>query len=129
MDIYHRNYRKLLQLIPTLHEIQSATKLTAPGYMDLDLDIVERHHKKIVIELGHHFKHHSGDMIPDPDMTITVYSADETVEVLTYQDCFGFRQVYRDDMMAFSPTLKAELNSFLDQWLTKLLKQGHKLRP
>lgn len=75
MDIYHRNYRKLLQLIPTLNQIQSAEKLTAPGYMDLNLDILNRHHKKTAIALSHYYKHHSGDMMPDPDMTIAMTDA------------------------------------------------------
>lgn len=127
MNIYCRNYRKLLKLIPTLLDIKTAAKLTAPGYMDLNVDILNRHHKKIVIALSHYYKHPSGDMIADPDMTIAVYTESESVEVLTYQDCFGYRTVYSEDMSAFSPTAKKELNSFLGQWLTNLLNQGHTL--
>lgn len=128
MDIYRQNYRKLLQLIPSLHAIESAIKLTAPGFMALNIDILHRHHKKTVIALSHYYKHHSSDMIPDPDMTLAVYSETETVDVLAYQDCFGYRQVYSDDMMSFSPSTKKELNSFLDQWVTNLLEQGHTLQ-
>ena len=128
MDTYQKNYRKLLQLIPTLYQIKSAAKLTAPGYMNLNLDILNRHHKKTVIALSHYYKHPSGDMIADPDMTIAVYSENETIEALTYQDCFGYRKVYDDDLMAFSPSTKKELNSFLGQWLTNLLEQGHAIR-
>jgi len=50
-----------------------------------------------------------------------------TIEALTYQDCFGYRKVYDDAPMAFSPSTKKELNSFLGQWLTNLLEQGHTL--
>lgn len=128
MDIYHQNYRKLVQLIPTLHEIKSAVKLIAPGFMDLNVNILHCHHKKIVIALSHYYKHPSGDMIADPDMTIAVYSEAQTIEALTYQDCFGYRRVYSDDMTAFSPSTKKELNSFLGQWLTNLLEQGHTLQ-
>lgn len=127
MNIYCRNYQKLLKLIPTLLGIETAAKLTAPGFMNLNIDILNRHHKKIVIALSHYYKHPSGDMIADPDMTIAVYTEAESVEVLTYQDCFGCRRVYSEDMSAFSPSAKKELNSFLGQWLTNLLNQGHTL--
>jgi uncharacterized protein YqiB (DUF1249 family) len=128
MDIYHRNYQKLLKLIPTLLDIKSAAKLTASGFMDLNVDILLRHHKKIEIALSHYYKHPSGDMIADPDMTIAVYTEAQSVEVLTYQDCFGYRKVYSDDMMAFSPSTKKELNAFLGQWLSNLLEQGHEIK-
>ena len=41
-----KNYRKLLQLIPTLNQIKSYAKLTTPGYMPLNVDILSTHHKK-----------------------------------------------------------------------------------
>jgi len=128
MDIYQKNYRKLLQLIPTLHQIKSYVKLTAPGYMPLNIDIMSTHHKKIVIALSHYYKHPSGDMIADPDMTIAVFVENETIEALTYQDFFGYRKVYDEDFAVFSPTTKKALNSFLGQWLTNLLEQGHTIR-
>lgn len=128
MDIYQENYRKILQLIPTLHKMKSAAKLTAPGFMDLNVHIMHRHHKKLVIALSHYYKHRSGDLMPDPDITIALYSATQTAEVLMYEDCFGYRKVYSDDGTAFSPSNKKELNSFLEQWLTNLLKQGHAIR-
>jgi uncharacterized protein YqiB (DUF1249 family) len=127
MNVYCPNYQKLIQLIPTLLDTRTAAKLTAPGFMNLNVDILNRHHKKIVIALSHYYKHPSGDMIADPDMTIAIYIETESVEVLTYLDCFGFRTVYSADGMAYSPSTKKELNSFLGQWLTNLLEQGHTL--
>lgn len=127
MNIYSRNYKKLLKLIPTLLDIKTSAKLTAPGFMNLNVDILNRHHKKIVVALSHYYKHPSGDMIADPDITMAVYTEAESVDVLTYQDCFGFRTVYSPDGMAFSPSTKKELNSFLGQWLTNLAEQGHTL--
>ena len=50
----------------------------------------------------------------------------ETVEALTFQDTYTYREVYvngnRVDVKA-----KEELNEFLLQWLTNLIDQGHKL--
>jgi hypothetical protein len=61
--------------------MQMAAKLTAPGFMNLNV-VLSRHHKKMVIALSHYYKHPSGDMIADPDITIAVYTAAESVEVL-----------------------------------------------
>lgn len=127
MNIFEKNYQKLLRLIPSLLEINTAAKLSSDGYMSLNLDILNRESKKLTIALSHYYKHPSGDMIADPDMTIIVYIEAKMIEVLAYQDCFGYRRVYSDDMMAFSPSAKKELNSFLGQWLSNLLNQGHKI--
>ena len=86
MNIYCRNYQKLMQLIPTLPDMKTASKLTAPGFMNLNVDVLSRHRKKIVVALSHYYyKHPSGDMIADPDMTIAVYTQTQSVEVLAYQ--------------------------------------------
>jgi uncharacterized protein YqiB (DUF1249 family) len=127
MNLHEKNYQKLLQLIPSLLNIKTAAKLNADGYMSLNLDILNRQPKKLLIALSHYYKHPSGDMIPDPDITIAVYMEMKIVEVMTYQDCFGFRRVYSEDLMAVSPSSKKELNSFLGQWLTNLLNQGHQI--
>jgi len=57
-------------------------------------------------------------------MTVEMHLLAETAGVLTYSDCFGSRKVFCPELMAFSPLAKAELNNFLDQWLTKLIAQG-----
>jgi hypothetical protein len=67
--------------------------------------------------------HLSGDVIQDLCFHVAAYLGNETVEVLTYQDCFGYRQVYSNNMMAFSPSIKAELNDIFGRWLTILLYQ------
>lgn len=57
-------------------------------------------------------------------MTIEVFPLAETVGALMYIDCFGSRKVFCSELMAFSPMAKAELNNFLDQWLTKMIAEG-----
>lgn len=59
-------------------------------------------------------------------MTVEVFLAAEAVGALTYKDCFGSRRVFCAEMMAFSPMAKAELNNFLDQWLTKMIADGRR---
>jgi uncharacterized protein YqiB (DUF1249 family) len=61
-------------------------------------------------------------------MVIRIDTKAETVEALTFQDTYIYREVYPDrdrvDLKA-----KKELNEFLLQWLTNLIDQGHKLAP
>ena len=53
-------------------------------------------------------------------------------EAMTYQDSFGYKEVYHDldpetgKYRKVAPKLKKELNSFLNKWLSNLLQQGHK---
>ena len=72
-------------------------------------------------------------MIADPDMEVKVYPARRMAEAMTYQDSFGYQQVYHDfdpetgQYRKFAPKVKKQLNSFLNKWLSNLLQQGHKI--
>ena len=46
-----------------------------------------------MLALSHYYKHPSGDLIPDPDMTLQVLRDAQTAKALTYQD------KYRDDVV------------------------------
>lgn len=124
MELYHQNYIKLLQLLPGLHDMRGPAKLTALGHNDVNIDVIERHKHRLVLRMSHYLQRLHGPAIPDPDMTVEVFLAAETVGALTYTDCFGSRRVFCPEMMAFSPMAKAELNNFLDQWLTKMIADG-----
>lgn len=126
MDLYQQNYRKLLQLLPDLHDMSGPAKLTALGHEDVNIDVIERHKHRLVLRMSHYLERLFGTSIPDPDMTIEVYLLAETVGVLTYSDCFGSRKVFCPELMALSPLAKAELNNFLDQWLTKMIADGRR---
>lgn len=124
MELYHQNYIKLLQLLPGLHDMTAPAKLTALGHTDVHVDVIERHKHRLVLRMSHYLQRLHGAAIPDPDMTIEVYLMAETVGALTYCDCFGSRKVFCPELMAFSPLAKAELNNFLEQWLTKMIAEG-----
>lgn len=124
MSIYHHNYSKLLQLLPGLHDMTESVKLMALGQTDVHVDVIERHKHRLVLRRSHYLQRLSGAAIPDPDMTVEVYFLAETVGVLSYCDCFGFRKVFCPELMAFSPLAKAELNNFLEQWLYKMIADG-----
>ena len=119
-------YFKLLDVIPDLNSIEEHGKSVVPGYMDLNLDILHRTPDRIIIALSHYYKHSSGDMIADPDMEIAVYQKQEYAEALTYQDSFGYQSVLVDSGQVNS-RLQRDLNTFLSQWLTNLIGQGHQI--
>ena len=61
-------------------------------------------------------------------MVITIDTKTETVEALSYQDTYIYREVYPEGGQT-DVRAKKELNEFLLQWLTNLIDQGHKLVP
>lgn len=123
---YEDNYKKLIRLIPDLESGNfEAKKLRSEGFMDLNVDLLLCEKHRILVALSHYYKHPSGDMIADPDMEIAVYPERKMAEALSYQDCFGYRRVYPSEDQV-DPRAKKELNSFLSQWLSNLLSQGHR---
>jgi hypothetical protein len=113
-------YRKLLTVIPNLRAVQSHSKLTADGYMDLHLDILYRANDTARIAIAHNYTE-NGDVIPDPDMELVVDFRGQTVNAKTYQNLYVY-SVVEDGNEA----LQRELNEFLDMWLDNLIEQGHK---
>ena len=128
--IYETIYKKLYRLIPTLDSIEvgNAVTLKADAFMDLHVDVLHVGTYKDMactrIALSHDYRHPSGDLIPDPDMEVAIYPKLCMAEALTYQDSFGYQEVY-PDLHHVRPQLKKELNRFLSQWLSNLLQQGH----
>jgi uncharacterized protein YqiB (DUF1249 family) len=119
-------YEKLWKVIPDLFEIKSHGKsIIGGGVMDLSLDILSRDDVKLMIALGHYYKHPSGDMVADPDMEIAVYINQYLAEALSYQDAEIYRVVYSPDRMHVDVRAKRDLNEFLDEWLSKLIEQKH----
>lgn len=125
-DIHSRIYSKLFQLIPNVMTFREALKLKAPGFMDLNVDLIEETKEYRVIALSHYYKHQSGDMIPDPDMVVRIQKQSHTAEALSFQDMYRYVEVYSEREESANRKVKAELNQFLDFWLSNLLAQGHK---
>lgn len=127
IDVIQVNiYEKLWKVIPDLFEIKSHGKsIIGGGVMDLSLDILNHTDSKLIIALGHYYKHPSGDMIADPDMEIAVYKYQKFAEALSYQDAYIYRVVYSADRMQVDLRAKRDLNEFLDQWLSCLIDQKH----
>lgn len=123
-DMHSRIFHKLLDVIPDILTIEEHGKSKVEGFMDFSVDILHRTPERIIVALSHYYKHHSGDMIADPDMEVAVYPSREYAEALTYQDSFGYQSV-KLDAGQVNVRLQGDLNKFLSQWLTNLIMQGH----
>ena len=126
MNTQKEIYKRLVRLIPNLYSIKESGKSVASGFMDFSLDILQRKGDVLRIAISHYYKHTSGDMIPDPDMEVMVNRKTETAEALTYQDTYGYQEVYSEDGSC-NESLQKSLNEFLLMWLSNLHEQGHKI--
>jgi hypothetical protein len=91
MDHTKEIFTRLLRVVPNLRNIGSYAKLSAAGFMDLHVDILSKNGNIWRISLAHNYKS-GGDVIPDPDMEVTVDFAAETAQAETYQDTYGYRE-------------------------------------
>lgn len=125
-------YKRLYKLIPDLDSIEEYRALEADQCMKLGVDILHKDDKGIVVALSHYYKHSSGDLIPDPDMTLYISKREKRVYALTYQDMYRYDEVYSDcdtfsgELLHSNFFIKQSLNAFLGQWLLNLIEQGHK---
>lgn len=137
MQPYSSIYRKLMQVIPDLiKHIQEgkhhgkSEKDPKGGLMNLNYDFIGKDKKgNYIIALSHYFEQ-NGDMVADPDMQIRILPELEAAEAMTFQDQFKYQEVYPDkgDGKEYVyPKLKKDLNQFLNQWLTNIINQGHKI--
>ncbi len=66
-----------------------------------------------------------GVMIPDPDMEIRVDHENKLAEPLTFQDQQGRKVVYPEPGKV-NLSIKNELVTFLDRWLTEMINDGYR---
>lgn len=134
---YSAIYKKLMQIIPDLIKHIEAGKYSGKsvkdpksGLMDLNFDYLGKDKKgNYLIALSHLFEQ-NGDLVPDPDMQIRILPEMEMAEAMTFQDQYGYQEVYPDQgdgKEYVDLRRKKELNQFLSQWLTNIIKQGHKI--
>lgn len=128
--IYETMYEKLVKLgIINQNgslKFNEYLKLKSGSFMDLHIDHLSHKDdaRSIVISLAHNYIQ-NGDVMADPDMEVRIIPSMKMVEALTFQqDSTGtYQQVYLLDGR-FYPTLKKDLNNFLNSWLKNLIEQG-----
>lgn len=130
---YHRIYTKLQRVIPNLEEhLEARTpsgKSQSKGFMDLHFDYLGEEEKGVhKIALSHYYKE-NGDMVPDPDMEVRIFTELKAAEAMSFQDRWRYDQVYEEQegKTYMRPKLKEDLNIFLNQWLKNCLDQGHSI--
>ncbi len=134
---YSSIFNKLGKVIPDLEENLNKGLMYGKSsfgeksaLMDLNLDVLVAKDDKglSIIALSHLYKQ-AGDSIADPDMQIRIDFTMETAEALTFQDSFGFKQVYhqKGGKKLVDPRQKKEQNKFLSSWLTNLINTKHKI--
>jgi len=134
--IYETIYKKLDKLTDGIKAFQEGfdgcKKLKSGGFMDLSIDLLRgKEHPKggqdghcFIIAMAHNHIQ-NGDVMADPDMEIAIYPEMKMAEALTYQqDALGIYNVVYPEPGFINVRLKRELNSFLNQWLDNLKKQG-----
>jgi len=72
MELYQKNYNKLLKILPGLRDMSTSVKLEARGQTDVHVDVIEQHPNRLVLRMSHYLERLHGAAIPDPDMTIEV---------------------------------------------------------
>ena len=129
LDRAKRIFQKLLRIAPNLMDIKECTKSKSSGYLDLSCDILESGCDYRRIALSHYWEHPFGDLIPDPDMEISVFFDWELAAATSYQDVFSYENAYPVDGEPPDFTVHQRINEVLEQWLQNLAEQGHMLVP
>lgn len=125
----NQNFELLARLFGgSLDSLPEAAKSEVSGYMDLHFDRLQSDGDTLDIALSHYYKM-NGDCVADPDMRLRLNRTARTAEALSYQDFYGYREVYRQKNGQLEADLRAltQQNTFLHQWLTNCINQGHKL--
>ena len=135
---YSGIFGKLLKIIPGLLEhLQLGTAHGKSdiepdgGLMVLNYDFLGKDKDgNYRIALAHNYVQ-NGDVMADPDMQVRIIPEMEAAEALTFQQSNPnvYQEVYeeKDGKQLVNLNLKKQLNSFLNQWLTNLIQQGHKV--
>ena len=131
MNKFESIYNKLDKLGILAIRAESA-KSKSGGFMDLNFDRLgtrDMNSYSYDIALAHNYIQ-NGDVMADPDMEIRIYPAGKLAEALSFQMSNPpiYQVVYPSPGKVY-PKLKRELNSFLNQWLSNCIQQGHKFEP
>ena len=121
VDIYEANYRKLMALVPTVHEGRSFV-IEMNGCSALSVEVLYRFGPTMMLSLSQHCEHPLGHVVADPSMIVAVYSGISSVEARVFQNHLGTRRIYFDDIAVSADiSIKRSMNQFLGDWLASLL--------
>lgn len=127
MDLYERNYVRLLKLIPDLERAEDMAVSQVGGSPDLHLQVLERSRFTTTLCLTYFFVVEDGGAIADPGLQVRVYHDAKLTEAMASRYRPGIGSM-PPGCIAKLPILdwKWEINLFLDKWLHYCLAQGYR---
>jgi uncharacterized protein YqiB (DUF1249 family) len=124
VELYERNYAKLLHLAPELRELCDGVTLALADGGDLQLRVVERGRYCSLVALCHGVGE-GAEWLRAVDMQVRLYHDARVAEVVAYQRQVRFRSHYDyPNPTMRSPMEKRKINVFLGEWLSHCLAQG-----
>lgn len=122
--IYERNYDAIEKIAKRLLEGEvDYMKFEANGFMTLVFEKIGENE----ISIAHYYES-QGDLVQDPEMTLQVDKERRMVFALTYyQPALGINQRVYPQKGYVIPSLRKQLNSFLNQWLRNIKNQGYEV--
>ncbi len=132
--IYDTNYDRLVKLgvitkggvVPEQHRRSQVAGLMDWAVEHLPyLDGASGNDEGIAVSLVHYFEQ-NGDLCKGPEMIVLIYPSQRMVETFTFEMSIPpiYQQVFPEPGK-FYPQPREELNTFLRQWLNKLIAQHH----
>jgi uncharacterized protein YqiB (DUF1249 family) len=123
--IHGRIYDKLLDLIPDLHSIDHAGKSLVKNSGPLLLRVLDRTPPRILVLLTHQFAFENGEVVPDPEVEISINLNRHMAQAFSYRSALKFQRICVGDQIVVNSRDRMALNTFLDKWLETLIIQGH----
>ena len=114
-SIERRNYELFEDIAkPLLTNDAYYMKFTTPGFMDLNIEIIDENR----LAIAHNFEL-NGDLMADPDVEFTVDKENRLLYPQTYQQ--DTLQIY--ERLDGNPIRTNELNQFMNQWFNNITDQ------
>lgn len=121
------NYHLLLRLVPELDIIPGRASSHVVNDIDLELTILERSRFTTTLSLTHYIP--VGETwVSAPDLWIRVYHDARVAEAIPRADGSSLVAEKLDTWNhALDPQQKWQLNDFMEKWLHRCLRKGHRI--
>lgn len=124
VELYERNYAKLLELMPLLRQPELKCALAVNEGHTLRIELLERGPYSVLL----HLRYGVNDTSPwlrDLEMQVRLYHDARVAEVVAYQQHQHFRARYEFPNRAMlGQREKRQVNVFLGEWLSHCLEAG-----
>ncbi|MEN8175105.1 MAG: DUF1249 domain-containing protein [Pseudomonadota bacterium] len=122
MALCEENYFAFMRLAPGVGAMSGVAVSRAGNTADLVLHILENSRYTSLVQLTHHFCHHSGEKDRDPDARLRIYHDARQVELVDLrQSILPVERRFEHPALI----LKWRANIFINKWLAFCLAQGH----